>query len=579
MLGGVMDNNIESKLAFEKLAMVIDDMPRVASAHIILGLLIVFALSEEFSATSLWYWYAFIIVTIFTRVLHALYVKRYCDMRHYKLHYNLFWLGLVLTATIWASSAFFFFPQSGELKLFLIVCVAGLSSGSISSSSQIYIYLVSFVTILLLPFIFVFSFEGTRIASFIAIALSSYIILILVVARKNNQVTDAALRSGYQNEQLVIELNDLVVEAKSASEAKSTFLSTMSHEIRTPLNAILGYISILQKEEKSDSKKKYLNIVEYSSHMLLGVINDILDFNKISSNNLKLEMHSCAIQKELFNIIELFVPMCRDKHIDLKWEIDSTIPEFISTDILRVNQILTNLISNAIKFTPDNKSILFQAVYRDERIYFEIIDEGIGIDASKQALIFESFKQADGSTTREFGGTGLGLSISSELTKLFGSQLSVQSSLGEGSTFSFSIPATICEAIDMEETFDARVFNDETILVAEDNKTNQMLIKVLLQEMHLHCDIANDGHEVIQAYNSSYPLVLMDINMPNMNGEDAMMQIKKHHPEAKIIALTANALVEDREHYLKLGFDAYLSKPIDTEELNTLLSKMIDKPV
>ena len=157
-----------------------------------------------------------------------------------------FWLGLVLSACVWASTAFLFFPDSAELRLFLVICIAGLASGAISSTSQIFTFLLSFTTILLVPFIFVYSLEETRISNFIAIALSSYIILILIVAKKNNKNTDAALRMGHKNELLVLELHEVASEAKEASEAKSTFLSTMSHEIRTPLNAILGYISILQ---------------------------------------------------------------------------------------------------------------------------------------------------------------------------------------------------------------------------------------------------------------------------------------------------------------------------------------------
>ncbi len=570
-----MNKNIESQIAFEKLEMVINDTSRVLFAHVVLGLLIVFALSEEFESQSLWYWFSLNMFVMVLRFIHTYFFKKSSSVNEYSFHYKLFWLGLVLSACVWASTAFLFFPDSAELRLFLVICIAGLASGAISSTSQVFSYLVSFSTILLVPFILVYSLEATRISYFIAIALSSYIIFVLIVAKKNNKNIDSALRMGHKNELLVLELHEVASEAKEASEAKSTFLSTMSHEIRTPLNAILGYISILQKQETDETKKGHLDIVEHSSQFLLGVINNILDFNKINTNNLTLEMHSSAIEKELHNSMEFFLPICHDKGVNLDWKIDTNIPKYISTDFLRLNQIISNLVSNAIKFTPVDKNIILNAEFRDDRIYFRITDEGIGIDTSKQELIFESFKQADESTSRQFGGTGLGLSISSKLVKLFGSELEVESSLGKGSTFSFSIPAEVSEIQEDMAEFTAKVFNGEKVLVAEDNKTNQMLIEILLEEMNLKADIANDGVEAVRAYKDNYPLILMDINMPNMNGEEAMKHIKKEFPKAKIIALTANALSEDKQRYLDMGFDDYLSKPIDTQALNIILSEMI----
>ncbi len=570
-----MVRDIESKIAYEKLTMVVNDTSRVLFAHMILGLLSVFALSEEFSRQSLWSWFVINMCIMVLRFIHAYRFKVAASIDEYRTHYRLFWIGLVLSASVWASTAFLFFPQTPELRLFLVICIAGLASGAISSTSQVFVYLVSFSTILLIPFILVYALEATRISYFIAIALSSYLIFVLIVAKKNNKSTDTVLHMSHNNELLVLELNEKVKEAKQASEAKSTFLSTMSHEIRTPLNAILGYISILQKEETDKTKKSHLDIIKHSSKFLLGLINNILDFNKLNSNNLTLEMNSCDIQSELHQSIEFFLPVCDDKGVKLDWKIDTDIPKYISTDLLRLNQIINNLVSNAIKFTPTDKKITFEAAFRDNRIYFSVKDEGIGIDASKQALIFESFKQADDSTTRKFGGSGLGLTISSELVKLFGSQLEVQSKLGEGSTFGFWIPVVISEEEETEAEFTAKTFNGETILVAEDNKTNQMLIEILLEEMHLNVDIVNDGKEAVEAYDEKYPLVLMDINMPHMNGEDAMKGIKKNYPNATIVALTANALLEDKQRYLSMGFDAYLSKPVDAQELNALLSRIL----
>lgn len=347
----------------------------------------------------------------------------------------------------------------------------------------------------------------------------------------------------------------------------------MSHEIRTPLNAIVGYISILKRSENDATKRAHLDIIDRSSDLLLGIINDVLDYSKLTNNKLSLDLVECPIVDEIHQQLSLFTPLCQNKHINLKSTIDPHIPALIEADTLRINQVLANLLSNAVKFTPENSQITLEALFKNNRIYFNVIDQGIGIAPQAQSKIFDSFQQADESTTRQYGGSGLGLAIAYKIVEMFGSKLTVKSRLNEGSTFSFDIQAKAIE----KETSSAKdkqtTFNQEKILVAEDIKTNQMLINLLLDELNLKATLVNDGQEAVKAYNSDFSLVLMDINMPNMDGLDAMKIIKKQYPQALIIALTANAMIEDKKHYLESGFDDYISKPIDFDKLQTLLAQ------
>jgi CheY-like chemotaxis protein len=337
----------------------------------------------------------------------------------------------------------------------------------------------------------------------------------------------------------------------------------------------LGYISLLRKKETDAEKQQKLQIIDHSSHLLLGVINDILDFSKISSGRLVIEHIACDLKKELEQLVRLFQPLCHEKGVILAYEVDPQIPLCVRTDLLRVNQILSNLLSNAVKFTPAGKKITLKSRYQESKILFEVIDEGIGIEEEHQRVIFESFQQADSSTTRKYGGSGLGLAISYQLSLLLNSELKLSSIPGEGSTFSFCIDAEVCEKPDDNAPVPEVRFEGEKLLVAEDNTTNQMLIRLLLEDLNLQAEIVNDGQEAVDSYNDGFSLVLMDINMPNMNGVEAMLAIKQKHPEAYIIALTANALAEDKEEYLRQGFDDYLSKPINTEALTEMLIRII----
>ncbi|MCW8838834.1 MAG: ATP-binding protein [Thiovulaceae bacterium] len=373
--------------------------------------------------------------------------------------------------------------------------------------------------------------------------------------------------------------------AQEYAKAKGEFLANMSHEIRTPLNAILGFIDILKEEDDGRKSLEYINVIDSSSKSLVQIINDILDFSKIESGKLNIDKIYFNPVNEFKMITSLFEGKCSQDDISLEVTIDENIPKAIKTDPLRVNQVITNLLSNSIKFTERGKKVFVNITHIDNMLKVSVKDQGKGIAEDKLQHIFEAFHQEDSSTTRKYGGTGLGLAISNELVLLLGGELGVKSELGVGSEFYFSIPVEIGEEI-IDDNFalqDRYTFKNEKILVVEDNEANRMFMKISLKNMNLNFDFANDGIEAIEKYNlNKYSLIFMDENMPNMGGIEATKNIREYEKEnnllhTPIVALTANALTGDRERFLESGMDDYLTKPVNKSKLGEVIKKLIYK--
>lgn len=383
------------------------------------------------------------------------------------------------------------------------------------------------------------------------------------------------------------ELSENLIEAKtqadSANKAKSSFLASMSHEIRTPLNAIIGFINLLAKDETDPKKSEYLRTVQNSSSSLLGVINDILDISKIEDGKLDIEAIGFDVYQLTNELIMFFQSIAESKDIRLKLNIDSSVPEYLTSDPLRLKQVMSNLISNAVKFSPQSSEVTMDLSYKDKQLYVSVKDKGIGISEEAKRRIFNAFEQAESSTTRSFGGTGLGLTISKKLVELLGGKISVEGEVGQGSVFSFYVDAPKSEK-SIDDSVEEREYKFEGhVLVAEDNKTNQMLIKILLDEMGIDYKVVDDGKEAVQAFlDDDFDLILMDINMPNMDGVEATQHIRKTDRDTNtvpIIALTANAMNEDVQGYLEAGMNGYVSKPIDSALLAKELLRFLKETV
>jgi len=387
-----------------------------------------------------------------------------------------------------------------------------------------------------------------------------------------------------ENENYQKALEEEKNKALAATQAKGDFLANMSHEIRTPLNAILGFIHLLKERTIDSESRNYLNIIDTSSQSLLGIINDILDFSKIESGKMDLDPIDFDPKKEFNSVADLFRARCSEKNLNFIIECSEKLPKGLNTDILRIKQVVSNLLSNAVKFTPKGKTVSLQISYQKGFLSCAVRDEGIGMSEEAQKHIFEAFTQAESSTTRKFGGTGLGLAISYNLVSLLGGQLKVASTLGKGSHFYFSIPV---EEVDIKDISEATVEMNQTfkghLLLVEDNKTNQLLMSAILKKQGVTFDIANDGLEAIKMIkDQQYDLVLMDENMPNLNGIEATKRIREWEMEANIvphiiIALTANAMTGDRERFIQAGMNEYLPKPIQIPMLIEIFNLYLNR--
>ena len=384
-----------------------------------------------------------------------------------------------------------------------------------------------------------------------------------------------------QNSLYKKQLESKVLELELANKTKSEFLANMSHEIRTPLNAIMGFIEILKEKEEDKEKLNYLEIIKSSSDSLTSIINDILDFSKLESGKLDIESIVFDPNEDFKFTKNLFQAKADEKNINLNVEFKN-IPNCLKGDVLRIKQVINNLLSNAVKFTKKNKNIYLKINYEDKYLNISVKDEGIGISKEYQKTIFHPFTQEDSSITRKYGGTGLGLAISYNLVKAMNGDIELKSELNKGSEFLVSIPLETTHCIKKENKISENINFSGHILLVEDNKANQVFMKILLKKIGFSFDIANDGVEAIEKFKqNSYNLILMDENMPNMNGIEAtkcILQIEqdnnsKHTP---IIALTANAIKGDRERFLEAGMDEYLSKPLDKEKLINIANKLLE---
>jgi|GEM_PF-5514085 len=404
--------------------------------------------------------------------------------------------------------------------------------------------------------------------------------------------TEASLtRSNHKLNKAIAIARDMANEAQAAADTRSHFMANMSHEIRTPLNGVIGIVSLLHKTELSAEQRKYIDIMESSGKTLLDLVNQILDLSKIESGNISLKPKAFSLSKTIDDISD---SITFSENVKITTEIDSSIPEKIIGDELRLKQVITNLISNAVKFTRNGR--IWIRVKKLSKpgsyiyIHFEVEDTGIGIREKDQEIIFEPFTQVDSSFSREYQGTGLGLSISKRIVNLMGGDMGLESIPGKGSKFWFTVKFSpqilnnehISGRHKEDIEGDCRNLSDFRVLIVEDNEVNKKVINSMIKKTGLNYTNACDGYEclsILKRNHLKFDLILMDCQMPGMDGFETTREIREksddQYRSIPIIAVTAHAMPEDRDRCISAGMNDYLSKPVDMKKLKITLYKWL----
>lgn len=420
----------------------------------------------------------------------------------------------------------------------------------------------------------------------------------------NGQVEalEGIARDVTSQQELMSELHTAKERAEQANHAKSRFLANVSHEVRTPMNAVIGMAGLALDTQLSAQQRDYLEKISTSAYSLLGMINDILDISKIEADSMQLESVDFELQEVCRHVLDIAGVKANEKNLELQIKCEPDVPSRLRGDPLRLNQVLINLVSNAIKFT-DTGSVLLHAKLHSEAedhvmLAISVQDSGIGITSDKQSKLFEPFSQADTSNTRKYGGTGLGLSICKRLVNLMQGEIQLQSTPGKGSCFQFTArferPLLSTDTPLMPLEFDpqggslqyfqlpsdtsAGIDTQAKVLLVEDHPINQQLTKELLQKLGLSVQIVGDGSQALQALQQEkFAIVLMDIQMPVMDGIEATRRLRQNprFRDLPVIALTAHSMAGDKQRYLNAGMNDYISKPMDSAQLFRLLRKWI----
>ncbi|MCW9012254.1 MAG: ATP-binding protein [Gammaproteobacteria bacterium] len=552
------------------------------------------------------------------------FMMQFLDKRDYgtEQSHDLFnrWLliAILLTACGWGAAANLLFPVDPVKQLMMGFVLAGIAAGAVPVLAPIIKVYYAYVLLLLLPL----SVRMLELGD--AYAWLSLLVILFAAgmgnaARQVNKSMMSTLELRFHNESIVKfmsqarnesedlneelaaeiesrkriekELQKAKEQAETANKTKSEFLANMSHEIRTPMNGILGTLQLLQDSTLDESQHEYVSIAYNSGEALLALLNDILDFSKIEAGKLELESIPFDLRQVVKELIILLKNKADERSVKLIAETDKNLPAVIKGDSVRIRQILANLMTNAIKFTENGEvTVRVSVLAVDEksvRLRLEVIDTGIGIPESAQRKLFNSFTQADGSTTRKYGGTGLGLAIVRQLVTMMKGRLGVDSESGKGSCFWVEMAFEIPQDVVLEKTGVKQAVSVEKIsgkvLLVEDNPVNQAVARKMLEKIGLRFELANNGQEAVDVLSRGHDfnLVLMDCQMPVMDGYAATGAIRELEQSQAlerlpIIAMTANAMEGDKEKCIEAGMDDYVAKPVKLNELKNIMHRWIN---